>query len=181
MSERDTKILEAARDVFERYGIGKTTMADIAKAAGISRQTLYNAYPGKAEVIRGVVRYSIDQTIDEVEAAWANAATFEEKLDLYINGVALKWYDAVQAMPDSAELLDGINATSKAEMQVADHRWYKLFEAHLLQHSPNMKNALEVADFIHATAMNSKYNSGNREQLVQRLDVLKTAVLAMIP
>ena len=35
----------------ERWGIEKTSLSDIAKEAGCTRQTVYNYFPGKAEVL----------------------------------------------------------------------------------------------------------------------------------
>ena len=56
MTEKNSQILDAAQSVFARYGVSKTTMNDIAREAGIARQTLYNKYPGKSEVLRACVR-----------------------------------------------------------------------------------------------------------------------------
>lgn len=44
-SER--KILDAARAEFERYGVRRTTIDDIASRAGISRRTLYRSFTSK--------------------------------------------------------------------------------------------------------------------------------------
>lgn len=45
------KIVEGARRCFERYGIQKTTIEDIAKAAGVSRPTVYKFFGGKMEIV----------------------------------------------------------------------------------------------------------------------------------
>ena len=45
------KIVEGARQCFERFGFEKTTMEDIAQAAQISRPTIYKYFPGKAEIV----------------------------------------------------------------------------------------------------------------------------------
>jgi AcrR family transcriptional regulator len=46
-SERRESILEAAAGVFLRYGFRKTSMDDLARAAGLSRQGLYLHFPTK--------------------------------------------------------------------------------------------------------------------------------------
>ena len=73
MNERDIKILHAARDRFARYGYGKTTMNDIAAAAGVTRQTVYNAYPGKTELMQAVVRQTMAESMHAVQTAWDSA------------------------------------------------------------------------------------------------------------
>lgn len=44
-------MLDAARDEFERYGIRRTNMDDIARRAGISRSTLYRRFPNKDALV----------------------------------------------------------------------------------------------------------------------------------
>lgn len=55
MLQNDQKtdgILDAALPVFVRYGFRKTTMADIAQAAGISRASLYLTFNNKEQLFR---------------------------------------------------------------------------------------------------------------------------------
>ena len=40
------RILEAALTLVARWGVGKTSLADVAKEAGCSRATVYRAFPG---------------------------------------------------------------------------------------------------------------------------------------
>ncbi|HXG28834.1 MAG TPA: helix-turn-helix domain-containing protein [Nevskiales bacterium] len=48
-------ILEAAERIFAEQGFDDTKMQDIARAVGISLATLYQAYPGKAELYRAIL------------------------------------------------------------------------------------------------------------------------------
>ena len=48
-------VITAATNVFLRYGYTRTTMNDIAKAAGLTRPTLYQSYPDKEAVFRAVI------------------------------------------------------------------------------------------------------------------------------
>ncbi len=49
------RILEAARDQFLRLGFSPVTTDDIASAAGVSKATLYRAFPGKEQLFREVI------------------------------------------------------------------------------------------------------------------------------
>lgn len=53
---RDTRrrILDAARSEFLTRGYAEVTIADLARAAEVSPQTVYNAVGGKAEVVKAV-------------------------------------------------------------------------------------------------------------------------------
>jgi TetR/AcrR family transcriptional regulator, transcriptional repressor of aconitase len=49
-SARRSEILEAAKLCFLRYGYGKTSLDDIAKAAGLSRPLLYRKFANKEAI-----------------------------------------------------------------------------------------------------------------------------------
>lgn len=54
------RILEATLTCVGRFGMGKTTMEDIAREADLSRATLYRAFPGgRDEVLDAVVTWEV--------------------------------------------------------------------------------------------------------------------------
>ena len=46
-----TRIVEAARDLFLQQGYGRTTVTDVARAAGVSVETIYGAFGTKAGLL----------------------------------------------------------------------------------------------------------------------------------
>lgn len=52
--ERCRRILQAAEEVFTTTGYGAATMEAIAKAAGMSKKTLYGLYPNKRQLLMAV-------------------------------------------------------------------------------------------------------------------------------
>lgn len=48
-------IMEAAERIFAEQGFDETKMQEIARAAGVSLSTLYQAYPGKEELYRAIL------------------------------------------------------------------------------------------------------------------------------
>jgi AcrR family transcriptional regulator len=55
------RILEAAEVLFARHGLDKTTLADIARRAGLSKATLYHHFPaGKESIFREAVNGIIE-------------------------------------------------------------------------------------------------------------------------
>ena len=76
----DDRVLDAALEVFLKYGYRRATMADIARCAGVSRPTLYVRYPNKQAAFRGVVVRGTAELLREVEAVLESAQPLPEKL-----------------------------------------------------------------------------------------------------
>jgi AcrR family transcriptional regulator len=52
----ETKILAAARRLFAQRGYAETSMAEIARAAGVVRATVYNNFSDKHEILAAIIR-----------------------------------------------------------------------------------------------------------------------------
>ncbi|MBC8450818.1 TetR/AcrR family transcriptional regulator [bacterium] len=74
------EILAAAGMVFGQYGIRKTTMGDILQAAGVARATLYKYFPSKEDVFAAVLRRELEDILECMEQAVADAETTRGKL-----------------------------------------------------------------------------------------------------
>jgi len=77
------EILRASMDLFQTYGLEKTTMEDIAEAAGKGKSTLYYYFRKKEDVFHAVAeleRLDIMETLAK-SIRWAHSA--EEKLRLF--------------------------------------------------------------------------------------------------
>lgn len=66
---RRTQIISAAVAVFTERGYHDTTMADIAKHAGIGQGTLYRYVPSKRELLDLVFDYSVEEVIGAAQPA----------------------------------------------------------------------------------------------------------------
>ena len=53
--EVHVRLLDAAEECFAQYGLAKTTMEDVARAAGSSRATVYRYFKNRDELLMGVV------------------------------------------------------------------------------------------------------------------------------
>lgn len=66
------KILEAASELFAEQGASGTSLGDIAKAAGLSKGTLYYYYPTKQDVVNAVAKRTLKAIGDRL-FAWVDA------------------------------------------------------------------------------------------------------------
>lgn len=77
-------ILEGAKRLFSHHGLKKTTMEDIAEAAGKGKSTLYYYFPGKNEIFEAVVDDEMKSHIQKVRKAINSATTAKEKLKAFL-------------------------------------------------------------------------------------------------
>ena len=93
MSETELKIVEAAIRTFVRYGARKTAMADIAQEAKVSRQTLYDVFGGKDELIIASIRHITDQNLSRVNERLGEADSLEDQIDIYFAETIIKSFE----------------------------------------------------------------------------------------
>jgi AcrR family transcriptional regulator len=78
-AQLEARIVDAMLDCIGRWGIGKTTADDIARRAGISRATLYRAFPGGKDVaFEALLRHETARFFDAVTEPLARATTLED-------------------------------------------------------------------------------------------------------
>jgi AcrR family transcriptional regulator len=183
MLDRDQHIVSAALSVFARYGVSKTTMNDIAAEAGVARQTLYNAFPGKTELLRAAVRMKMEEGLDQIRVEWAATTDLGARIDSYFAAGPLAWFEAVTTSPELAELLDGMHAVASEELAEGKARWVAFFadaftNAGLASRDPDISLG-EIADFLYTSSKTAKDAAASRADLMARLKVIKQAVIAL--
>ena len=72
--------IDAAEACFERYGVVKTTMEDIAKMAGVSRPTVYRHFSDRDSLILAVVMRRSRSLIGKAQAFIRRHDRFEDQL-----------------------------------------------------------------------------------------------------
>ncbi len=102
--ERDQKIIEAATSVFLRYGFRRTTMGDIAGAAGISRPALYLRFCNKEQIFERAMAEFMARTLAGIERGLADRPTPLEQLRFAFEGWIVQPYRMMQGSPDARDL-----------------------------------------------------------------------------
>lgn len=182
MDAKTKPIVMAAWAMFQRYGYAKTTMSDIAAEAGVARQTLYNAFPGKPDILRAVIVLAGEVALEEIKTAWDSCANLEEKIDSFQRLGPLAWFEAMRQMPDWAELMEGINAIAADELAKQEITWIALLEALIAEEvAPEHDSSpRDIAEFVFSASKNAKYGAEDRAHMARRLTTIKTAAMAMI-
>jgi AcrR family transcriptional regulator len=75
-------IIESALACFRRQGLNKTTIVDIARAADISRSTVYEYFRDKAAIVEASAEHSSQRFYRQMARAMGPGDSVEEKLTL---------------------------------------------------------------------------------------------------
>jgi len=79
LDTRDT-IVVAAFACFREYGMGKTTIVDIARAAGVSRSTVYEYFRDKAAIVEATAESMSQRFYRKLATTMERGQSLEEKL-----------------------------------------------------------------------------------------------------
>jgi len=81
----DPRVSSAALRCIARWGVGKTSLDDVAREAGVSRATVYRAFPGgKDALVESVARAELVAFHEAVTARLEQATSLE---DLLVTGI----------------------------------------------------------------------------------------------
>ena len=130
LSEMGERIVAAARTCFERYGIQKTTIEDIAKAARVSRPTVYKHFPGKLEIVDHISMIELDRIQAALRGRLTRHSDFAERMtevvlvSVMVASENLYVRRFVEAMGEAAHSY----APSSPYQKLARARWHALLE-----------------------------------------------------
>lgn len=180
MTQPTDPTLDAAMRIISRYGMRRATMADLAREAGVSRQTLYDRFGDKDGIMAAVIRSMAVQTCHKTRTAFAQANDLSDKIDAYYNIAVWPIFEIIKTLPDAADLEQGMGSASQLASSEAETEKQALLAEMLRdQLSATCPPPEHVAAFLEQASSRAKMSSTSRENLEQFLSVLKAAVLAM--
>lgn len=84
MDKPQHTIILKAKELFQHYGYGKTTLTDIAKSVGKVKSALYYYFSGKEEIFAQIVQTEAEEFWKQLHAKVEKEDTVVEKLNCYI-------------------------------------------------------------------------------------------------
>jgi len=106
MTRRQAEVAAFAAPVFLAQGFARTTMGDIAMAAGVSRQGLYLTFANKDEAFAAAVAVLDDQLHERLEAGVIDCDGLEARLNYVCEGWLAVVFDLQLANPDARDMDD---------------------------------------------------------------------------
>jgi len=173
------QIIEAARQIFSRYGFKKTTMDEIAHRVSKGKSSIYYYFQSKEDIYKAVIEKEATLIRDELTSAVSKANNPVDKLKTYV-AVRMRTFYAMANFYEAIKNeflthLDFINKIrekyDKEEMQMVEN----FLKEGVHRNDFNLDNT-ELAAVAIVTAMKGleipliKYN--NQLNLEERIDHL---------
>jgi AcrR family transcriptional regulator len=106
VQDRRKTIIEAAMKTFVAYGFKRTTMADIADAAGISRPALYLLFKNKNDIFRAGFTNLVASILERMKEILEGDGPLPDRVaDAVVAGLIQPFRD-IKDTPHGAELFD---------------------------------------------------------------------------
>lgn len=183
---RELSLVNAAIRVFARYGVKRSTMADVASEAGVTRQTVYNCFSNKENLVRAVIRGFAEQQLAAIyaELSDAESESVEARLGIFLRHLFLTPQQMLQASPHADDILEGFNTFAHDEIEEtsadAQRAIAELFEPYPSELAKLGLTPIELARLVHTSARGIKLkasSSADAEQMVRGL--VRTVVAAL--
>jgi AcrR family transcriptional regulator len=123
------KIIRAAGACFERFSVAKTTIDDIAKAAGVSRPTVYKYFSNKDSIIDRISAIEAARMTTQIRKRIKHDLSFQETLtQVFLIGTRI-----ASKNPYIRRFLESIEVASRsADPDQPIHRYQKEQWGHFL-------------------------------------------------
>jgi len=173
---RRRTLLDAALTVFVRYGYQKTSMEEVARAAQVSRQSLYLHFSTKEELFQAAVRNTLGNSSSAAIAALSDASlplgqrlvrAFDEWLGRYIGMMGGNAPDLIEATARLSAPVIAQYEEAFAEAVGKAIRASRLLAAY----KSSGITARQLTDTLLATARGLKHISKSRDEFVQGFSI----------
>jgi AcrR family transcriptional regulator len=169
---RREQVLEAAVQVFGRYGFRKASMDEVARAAQISRPGLYLYFPSKEALFRAAMQKELDTAFSEASAFLDDAEAeppdrFVAALDAWIGR-----YLGTSIGSDVGDLLE--HSVAQLGSMFADYsaRFEVRFAEAIAEAVPEpVVSPADVAATLIATGNGWKHQVASRPEFVSKMTV----------
>jgi AcrR family transcriptional regulator len=175
-SARQTHVLEIALTVFTRHGFRKTSIEDIAKAAGISRQGIYFQFKNKDEIFSASIQKALD---DGLQAA--NKILDDDRLTLEAKLLKAldEWFGRHVGLfhPEASDLAAHCERLLGDAVEKSSSSFKKKLETVILESSAKKtkktkgadKRAATIADILCACGLTWKHSFSSRQEFLKKM------------
>lgn len=140
-SARRQQILGSAEELLQHYGYAKTTVADIARQAGVGVGTVYLEFSSKDEIVAALAEHRHSSVLEAMQAVADGDGTYADRLTAMVQQRASHF---MRYASEGQHGQDMVSCVCPAVGEV--HARYRTDELELL--SALLRQAHEAAEFV---------------------------------
>jgi AcrR family transcriptional regulator len=179
--QRIDAIRRAAIPVFAAQGFRRTSMADLANAAGVSRPALYQYFDNRADLFRAAFDAVLQDTTEAALAALDAEGSVAERLDGFLQRANGDAYEALSATPFGDELMEHSHEFAADIVVAAQRRAHRGLRTFLRQNARlDARTLAAVTDLITLAPIGLKRDEPSTAAYRRRLKVLATAATGLL-
>jgi AcrR family transcriptional regulator len=160
-TDKRDRILDAAQELFVRYGVKRTSIDDVAREAGIAKGTVYLSFESKAELFAAIADRLCASTFADVQRIALETTPLTTRLVRILDRYIGATHRLIAQSPHIAELTASKETLSAAAFDALDRRIHSLLSV-LLGEAGITRD--EAADMLLAAGMGSLYTGDDAEQ-----------------
>jgi AcrR family transcriptional regulator len=144
------KLLDAAEECFARFGVGRTSIEDVARQAKVSRSTVYRYFEGRSELLAAAYMRENAAIFDRVKILMAEEGTFAER----VVRVTVRAINALRSGRFFPMLFSADGALMSSQAIIASKMFYEAGHATMqpffeeAQSRGEVPTGLDLEDFI---------------------------------
>jgi len=104
--DRRARILDAAQELFLRYGVKRTSVDDVARLTGIAKGTVYLSFASKDELFIALAERMSSEALARACALAAGSAPVAERITDVLDTLIGEFARLLEQSPHAAELID---------------------------------------------------------------------------
>ncbi|MCY4302885.1 MAG: TetR/AcrR family transcriptional regulator [Aestuariivita sp.] len=184
MDQRHHDIVQTAFRLFSHYGVSKTSMTDVATASNVARQTLYNAFDSKEDLIYAGLLHYAQQARDKISQECAEHVSPGERLDVLFQHLVAIPFEAMQSLPHLDEVLEIASHLPKKKCDDITQTYIEAIHIVLAPYRQTLTkhgiNYDTFCIFLKGTLTQLKRDADNPDQLSDLCEVVKSVLLVCI-
>ena len=173
--EKRTRILQEAQSFFIRYGVKRTSIDEVARAAEIAKGTLYVYYESKEMLFAEVARNICADILTEANKAAEMPAPLAERLVGILDAEIGVLHRLVEHSPHVRELTESKEAMASATFATLDRDMKQLITTVLGEENIARQDAAEM--FIAAAVGTTQSGDSSAELYRSRLRAIVDVLL----
>ena len=182
--QKQRQILNAALELFIRYGFKRTTMGDIAKQAGISRPALYLVFDNKEEIFKAGIANFTQEMVVKVREGLEQASSIGERLHCVLQVAFVETFEMMHDSPHIEELVECSHGFAAGLMESAhaalDDLLASIFKAEKVRLKRVKLTPLAAAKAVNASARGMKAAAKSNKEMRELIASLEKLTLAAL-